>query len=465
MCDVLVLGGGPGGYTAAIRAGQLGLDTVLVEAGPPGGTCLTVGCIPSKALLHAADEFARIAEVAATDDGRLGIRVTTPPTVDLAETIAWKDQLVSGLTSGVERLLKRAGVRLINGWGVMLDGKTVSVTPGGEGSRTQVVRAQRVVLATGSRSRDVAGLPVGDRILSSTEALALDHVPAAIVVVGGGYIGLELGTAFAKFGSQVTVVETADRVLPGVEAELAQPVRQGLSRLGVEILTSAQVESFDEDSRVARVRTGEETSDVKADVVLVAVGRDPATSGWGLEGLDLDRDGPFVRVDQQCRTSMRDVFAIGDLTRGPLLAHRAMAQGQMVAEVMAGKKRSWDQTCVPAVVYTDPEIVTVGITVSEARTTGLDVLVGDFPLDASGRARTEGDTSGMVRLVAREDNHLIIGAHAVGRHVSELTAGLTLAIEMCARLEDVVGTIHAHPTRGEAIQEAALIALGRGLHA
>lgn len=463
-CDVLVLGGGPGGYTAAIRAGQLGLDTVLVEARRAGGTCLTVGCIPSKALLHAADEYARITEVAAAADGQLGIRLDGAPTVELAETMVWKDQLVDGLTAGVERLLNRAGVRLVNGWGTLVDGKTVWVTPDGEAG-TQTIRAQRLVLATGSRSTDVPSLPIGGRILSSTEALALDQVPASMVVVGGGYIGLELGTVFAKFGSRVTVVEMADRILPGLDAELARPVAQSLSRLGVEIVTSARVESVDDDTGVVSIGVGDRTVDVAADVTLIAVGREPATDGWGLEVLDLDRDGPFVAVDQQCRTSMRDVFAIGDLTPGPLLAHRAIAQGQLVAEVMAGQPRSWDHRCVPAVVYTDPEIVTVGQTAHQARESGVDVVVGDFPFVASGRARSEDDTPGMVRVVARADDHVVLGAHAVGHNVSELTSSMALAIEMCARLEDIAGTIHAHPTRGEAIQEAALMALARGLHA
>jgi dihydrolipoamide dehydrogenase len=462
--DVVVLGGGPGGYTAAIRAGQLGLDTVLIEAHRPGGTCLTVGCIPSKAMLYAAQEYALVAETAAATDGRRGIRLDGVPTINLAETVGWKEQLVDGLTAGVEHLLERAGVRLVRGWGTLVDGKTLSVTRAND-SNPQIIRAQRVVLATGSRPKDVPGLPVGGRVVSSTEALALKHLPRSMVIIGGGYIGLELGTVFAKFGSRVTIIEMAAQLLPGLDADLVRPVVESLTRRGVEILTSARLEAFDEDSGMMTVSVGSQSVGLDADVVLVAAGREPASEGWGLDGLDLDRDGPFVVVDDQCRTSMRDVFAIGDLTPGPLLAHRAIAQGQLVAEVLAGYSRAWRHRCVPAVVYTDPEVVTVGMTVLEARESGIGVLVGDFPFLASGRARLEDDTSGLVRIVARADNHVVLGVHAVGHNVSELTPSMTLAIEMCARLEDIAGTIHAHPTRGEAFQEAALIAMGLGLHA
>lgn len=459
-CKLLVIGAGPGGYVCAIRAGQLGVDTVIVEAGKPGGTCLNVGCIPSKALIHAADEFHKIAHMASGKDP-LGIKVGAP-TLDLARTVAWKDGIVSRLNSGVAGLLKKAKVKTVQGWATFRNGKTVEVeTEIG----TQVVRAETVVIATGSAPVELPFLPFGGQVISSTEALALGEVPKKLAVVGGGYIGLELGMAFAKMGSKVSVVEALPRVLAQYDAELTRTVLKRLVELGVEVMTGAKAKGQSAKGDALLVETADgKNARIAADKILVTVGRKPLTEGWGLEQIDLDRAGRFIRIDDQCRTSMRGIFAIGDVTGEPMLAHRAMAQGEMVAEIVAGHKRSWDRRAIPAICFTDPELVTAGLSPEEAKALAGEIKIGQFPFAANGRAMTRQGEDGFVRVVARADNHLVLGIQAVGQGVSELSAAFGLAIEMGARLEDIAGTIHAHPTQGEGFQEAALKALGHALH-
>ncbi|HRP80043.1 MAG TPA: dihydrolipoyl dehydrogenase, partial [Aquamicrobium sp.] len=460
-CKLLVIGAGPGGYVCAIRAGQLGLDTVIVEMGKPGGTCLNVGCIPSKALIHAADEFFKVREIAQGHDP-LGISLTAPA-IDMAKTVAWKDGIVGRLNTGVAGLLKRARVKSIEGRARFRDGKTVEVETE---TGTQVIRAETIVIATGSVPVELPFLPFGDKVISSTGALALKTVPANLAVVGGGYIGLELGTAFAKLGAKVTVVEALPRILPLYDSDLVKPVAKRLAELGVTVLTEAKAKGLSPQGDALLVETeGGQTQAIAADHVLVTVGRRPATEGWGLKEIDLDMSGPFIRIDERCRTSMRGVYAIGDVTGEPMLAHRAMAQGEMVAEIVAGHRRSWDKRAIPAVCFTDPEVVWVGLSPDEARQTGADVKIGQFPLSANGRAMTLQGEAGFVRVVARADNHLVLGIQAVGSGVSELSAAFALAVEMGARLEDIAGTIHAHPTQSEGFQEAALKALGHALHA
>jgi dihydrolipoamide dehydrogenase len=350
----------------------------------------------------------------------------------------------------------------VEGWARFRDGKTVAVeTEIG----TQVIRAETIVIATGSVPVELPFLPFGGNVISSTEALALTKVPETLAVIGAGYIGLELGTAFARMGAKVTVVEALQRILPQYDSELTRPVAKSLERLGIVVMTGARArgQSTKGDALVFEAASGKEEK-IPFEKVLVTVGRKPATQGWGLEEIDLDRTGPFIRVDDQCRTSLRGVFAIGDVTGEPMLAHRAMAQGEMVAEIIAGNRRNWDKRCIPAVCFTSPEIVTAGLAPEEARLTGAEIRTGQFPFSANGRSMTLEDESGFVRVVARADNHLVLGIQAVGQGVSELSAAFGLAIEMGARLEDIAGTIHAHPTHGEAFQEAALNALGRGLH-
>jgi dihydrolipoamide dehydrogenase len=308
-------------------------------------------------------------------------------------------------------------------------------------------------------------LPFGGRIISSTEALSLPAIPERLAVVGAGYIGLELGTAFAKLGAKVTVIEAENRILPTYDDELVRPVVRRLRALGVEILTRARAGGLSEAGDALRIeQEGAPARDIPADKILVAAGRRARTAGFGLERLDLTMNGPFVQIDERCATSMRNVWAVGDLTGEPMLAHRAMAQGVVVAELIAGHRRVFDGAVIPAVCFTDPEIVTVGLSPDEARKGGHEVHTALFPFQANGRALTLGAEDGFVRVTARADNHLLLGIAAVGAGVSELSAAFGLALEMGARLEDIGGTIHAHPTLGEAFHEASLRALGEALH-
>ncbi|MES3003620.1 MAG: dihydrolipoyl dehydrogenase [Pseudomonadota bacterium] len=455
---LLVIGGGPAGYVAAIRAGQLGVPTLLVEGAALGGTCLNIGCIPSKALIHAADEYEKARHW--SNHSAIGIHVDSPR-IDIAQTVKWKDGIVSRLTGGVGALLKKNGAQVLAGWASIVDGKTVDVrTPDGETIRVQ---CEHLLLATGSTPVEVPGLPFGGMVISSTEALAPKTLPKRLVVVGAGYIGLELGTAYRKLGSEVTVVEATDRVLPAYDEDLAKPVLTALKKLGVVLHLGCSVQGLADNGVRVRTATADEFA-LPADQVLVAVGRRPRTEGFALESLGLDMAGRAVKVDDQCRTSMRNVWAIGDVTGEPMLAHRGMAQGEMVAEIVAGKRRRFAPAAIPAVCFTDPEVVVVGLSPSQAEASGLDCITSAFPFSANGRAMSIESTDGFVRVVARRDNHLVVGWQAVGRGVSELSAAFSQSIEMGARLEDVGGTIHAHPTLGEAVQEAALRALGHALH-
>ncbi len=457
---LLVIGGGPGGYVAAIRAAQLGIATTLVEGEQLGGTCLNIGCIPSKALIHAAGEFEKAGHYAG--DSPLGIHVQSPR-IDLAQTVRWKDGIVNRLTTGVAGLLKKHGVQVVKGWARIIDGKTVEVQQAGE----QMLRlaCEHLLLASGSQAVALPSMPFGGAVISATEALSPASLPQRLLVVGAGYIGLELGMAYRKLGAEVAVVEALDRALPAYDAELTKPVLASMRRLGIELHLGCSVQGLNASGDAVSVRSAEgEESELAADRVLVAVGRRPRTEGWGLETLLLDMNGRAVKIDDQCRTSMRNVWAIGDITGEPMLAHRAMAQGEMVAEIISGKRRHFAPAAIAAVCFTDPEIVSAGLSPTDAEKVGLDCISAHFPFAANGRAMTLESTDGFVRVVARRDNHLILGWQAVGAGVSELSTAFSHSLEMGACLEDVAGTIHAHPTLGEAVQEAALRALGHALH-
>jgi dihydrolipoamide dehydrogenase len=297
------------------------------------------------------------------------------------------------------------------------------------------------------------------------EALALTEVPHRLVVVGAGYIGLELGTAFAKLGAAVTMVETQSRILPQYDADLTRPVARRLRELGVKVLTGVKASGLARNGSGLSIEVADGQSMVlPADQILVTVGRKPRTEGWGLEAIDLDRDGPFLRIDDRCRTSMRGVYAIGDVTGEPMLAHRASAQGEMVAEIVAGENRSWDKRCIPAVCFTDPEIVTAGLSPEQAEAAGVGLVSGLFPFRANSRALSIEKEAGFIRVIARADNHLLLGIQAVGTGVAELSGGFGLALEMAARLEDVAQTIHVHPTQSESFAESVRVALGKPMH-
>ncbi|RYE28078.1 MAG: dihydrolipoyl dehydrogenase, partial [Hyphomicrobiales bacterium] len=352
-CKLLVIGAGPGGYVCAIRAGQLGIDTVIVESTKLGGSCLNVGCIPSKAMIHVAEEFEKAAEAAA---GKTPFGLTAAePKLDLKQAVAWKDGIVQRLNNGVAALLRKAKVKIVHGRAHFRDGKTVVVETE-TGPKT--IQAEAIVIATGSAPVELPFLPFGGNVISSTGALALAELPKRLVVVGGGYIGLELGTAFAKLGAKVTVVEAQDRILPLYDAELTGPIGKRLTALGVEVLTGAKALGPAPKGDGLRIETsdGKERS-LPGDKILVTVGRKPVTDGLGLENLVLDMDGRFIRIGERCETAMRGIYAIGDVTGEPMLAHRAMAQGEMVAEIVAGLARAWDKRGIAAVCFTDPEIV------------------------------------------------------------------------------------------------------------
>ena len=457
---VLVIGGGPGGYVAAIRAGQLGLDTILVEAHQLGGTCLIRGCIPSKALIHAASTWDDV-NASTRLDSPLGIRLQAPPTLDFSATQKWKAGIVERLNSGIEHLLAKAKVRVIHGWGVFSDAKTCTV----ETTSGQItISAEHVILATGSVSSELPNLPFGDKVISSTEALSMADLPRTLVVIGGGYIGLELGCAFTKLGSRVSIVEQQTQLLPTYDAKLAAPVKRWLENRGVELHLGSKVLGMQNEGIEISSASGERHI-LEADKVLVTIGRRPQTTGWGLDAMALTMDGPFIKVDDRCATSTTNVWAIGDLVGEPMLAHKASAQGEMVAEIIAGKRRAFRPVCIPAVCFTEPEIVSVSASPSEMPAES-ETVVGTFPFQANGRALSmQADETGcFVRVVAQRSNHRILAIQAVGRHVAELSSQFATLLEMGAVLEDVAGVIHAHPTLGEALHESALQALGHPIH-
>jgi dihydrolipoamide dehydrogenase len=480
---VLIIGAGTGGYVAGIRCGQLGLETVLVDGGDGlGGTCLNVGCIPSKAIIHAAGKYEIVTKAAG--DGTLGITASAPA-IDLSQTVAWKDGIVRKLNAGVAALLKKAKVKVVKGWATFADAKTCRVETE-DGPIT--ITAEHVILATGSEPVELPFLPFGGDVISSTEALSLDAVPGRLVVVGGGYIGLELGIAYRKLGAQVAIVEMADRILPLYDKALTDPVMKWLTDYGVEMHLGARAGGFGPSEqgggKLSITTKDGEPLQLDADKVLVTVGRKPRTSGWGLEDMGLAMSGPFVKVDDRCATSMKNVWAVGDLTGEPMLAHKGSAQGEMVAEIIAGRaqaasgpnrqrgaasvsvnERRFDPVTIAAVCFTEPEIVSAGLGPLDVEGRD-DVITSVFPLAAIGRALAieAGEDGGFVRVLASKTDHRILGVQAVGQHVAELSNSFAQMLEMGAVLEDVAGVIHVHPTLGEAFHEASLRALGHAIH-
>jgi dihydrolipoamide dehydrogenase len=464
-CQVLVIGGGPGGYPAAIRAGQLGLDVIIVDKDGLGGTCLNRGCIPSKAVIHAASKFEHMGEHASGE--ALGITLAEAPKLDMGKLTSWKDGIVTKLTSGVGQLLKTAGAEHISGWAKFSDAKTCVVDTGTEEIE---ITAEHVILATGSVEVELPFMPFSGPVIGSTEALDQTELPNKLVVVGAGYIGLELGIAMRKLGSDVTFIEAAPAILPIYDKEITRPITMWLKKHKVAVNLSCKAKGVVEDGGKTFLEYEDAkggTQRIEADKILVAVGRKACLDGWGVETMGLDMvDGRFIKVDDQCRTGMRNVWAIGDVIGEPLLAHKATAQGEMVAELIAGHRRSFDPVSIAAVCFTEPEIVGVGLTPDEAKAKGEEIVTGKFPLAASGRylSMEAGLDGGFVRVTARKDDHVILGIHAVGTHVSELSGEFALAIEMGARLEDIAGTIHVHPTLTEGFAESVLTALGHPIH-
>ena len=453
--DVLVLGSGPGGYTAAFRAADLGRQVVLVERHPTlGGVCLNVGCIPSKALLHVAEVLAA-AEALAEAGVTLG-----PPKLDLARLRAHKDAVVGKLTGGLAQMAKQRGVTVVNGTGRFLDARTLAVdTADGEAR----VRFEHAIVAAGSRGVVLPGLPDDPRILDSTSALALEEVPGTLLVVGGGIIGLELATVFAALGSEVTVVELLDRLMPGPDPDLVRPLERRVRERWAGIHLETRVAAIEPraDGLHVRFEGAKAPPPARFDRVLVAVGRRPNGDRIGADaaGLRVDERG-FVPVDERLRTNVPHIHAIGDVARPPLLAHKASHEGKVAAEVIAGLPAAFDTTVIPSVAYTDPEVAWVGLGEAEAKARGIEVEVARFPWQASGRALGMGRPEGLTKLVFARDTKRLLGAGIVGPHAGELISECALAIEMGADAEDVALTVHPHPTLSETVAFAAEVAAG-----
>ena len=469
-CQVLVIGAGPGGYVAAIRAGQLGLSTIIVEGEKAGGTCLIRGCIPSKALIHAAHQFHNLAKHA-SNDGHMGISIPGPAELNMGNLVSWKEGIVTRLNKGVEHLLKNAGAELIIGWAEFQDAKTVKV---GKGKDATIIQAEHVILANGSVPIELPFMPYDENVISSREALSLEDLPQHVAIVGGGYIGLELGITFRMLGSEVTVVEAMDSVLPIFDKELRRPLEISIKKQKIKTHLGVFAKGVEKakDGRIQlnfidkNEKDESKMQNIIVDKVLVTVGRKPNSASLAPTGVALDERG-FVKVNDRCETNMRGVYAIGDVCdSGEMLAHVASFQGEMVAEIIAGHKRAYDPVAVPAIVFTEPEIVSVGLSPEEAKAAGHPVIIGKFPLGANGRALTQEaeKSAGFIRVCAREDDHRILGIQGVGTHISELVGEWTLALEMGALLEDIAGTIHAHPTMTEMTHEAVLATLGHAIH-
>jgi dihydrolipoamide dehydrogenase len=459
--DVLVIGGGPGGYACAIRAAQLGLKTACAEARPTlGGTCLNVGCIPSKTLLHATHllELAR--------DGHMaGFGIDTGPvSVDLARLMARKEATVASLAGGIDFLFRKSGVDRLSGRARLAGSGRVDI--GGKS-----VTAKAIVIATGSLPTGLDGLQVDNDagiVVDSTGALSLPRIPGRLAVIGGGAIGLELGSVWRRLGTAVTVVELADSILPGMDADIRATMTKLLVRQGMEILASTGVSGakIRKDGAILKLRGAEgEVSELAADVVLVATGRRPNTGGLGLETAGITPDmGGFIPVDARGRTVVDGIHAIGDVTRGPMLAHRAEDEGIAMAERLAGRPGTSNSAIVPAVVYTNPEVAAVGRTEESLRAEGVAYRASTFPMLANSRAKANGSTEGFVKLLADEASGVVLGAHMVGTVAGTMIAEVAQAMEFGATAEDIAYTCHAHPTHNEAIKEAALGLFGAAIH-
>jgi len=461
--DVVVIGAGPAGYVCAIRAAQLGLKTACVEKRATlGGTCLNIGCIPSKALLQSSEYFERTRDHL----GSHGIRVSGVE-LDLPAMMKRKDKVVDTLTKGVAGLFKKNKVTHLAGTGRIAGPGVVEVT--GEGG-TQTARARNIVIATGSDVASLPGIAIDEkRIVSSTGALALDHVPGRLVVIGAGFIGLEMGSVWRRLGSNVTVVEYLDRIAPGMDGEIAAEFQKLLKRQGMTFHLGTKVTGVTESAEGLEVAIspakGGEGKTIACDVVLVAVGRRPFLDGLGLDEAGVARDERGrVAVDERFRTGVEGIWAIGDCVRGPMLAHKGMDEGSACAEQIAGQAGHVNYGVIPGVVYTEPEAASVGRTEEELKAEGVAYKVGKFPMLANSRAKTYDQTGGLVKILADATTDRVLGVHILGSAAGELIAEAAVAMEFGASAEDIARTCHAHPTFSEAVKEAALAVAGRAIH-
>ena len=456
--DTLVIGSGPGGYVAAIRAAQLGQKVTIVEKGEMGGVCLNVGCIPSKALIAAGHRFHNAKH--SEDMGIIAEKVS----INFEKVQEWKGSVVKKLTGGVEGLLKGNKVEIVRGEAYFASENSVRIM---DEKSAQTYNFKNCIIATGSRPVEIPGFKYTDRVINSTGALALKEVPKKLVVIGGGYIGIELAGAYANMGAEVVVLEGSKQILGGFEKQMAKVVERRLKKNGVEFKMEALAKGVEESETgvkvTAEVKGKEEV--FEADYCLVTVGRKPNTDELGLEqiGVELTERG-VVKIDKQCRTNISNIYAIGDVVEGPPLAHKASYEGKIAAEAIAGEKSEVDYLAIPAVVFSDPELASVGYTEAEAKEAGFDVIASKFPFAANGRALSLNETDGFMKLVTRKDDGLVVGAQIAGPNASDMIAELGLAIETGMTAEDIALTIHAHPSLGEITMEAAEVALGTPIH-
>lgn len=461
--DLVVIGTGPGGYVCAVRASQLGMKVAVVEKNATlGGTCLNVGCMPSKALLHASEMF----EEAAHSFAKMGVSVSSPK-LDLPAMMNFKQQGIDGNVKGVEFLMKKNKIDVLKGTGKILGTGKVEVSADG---KSQVIETKNIVIATGSDIARLKGIEIDEkRIVSSTGALSLEKVPGRILVIGAGVIGLELGSVWRRLGSEVMVVEFLDRILPGMDGEIAKQFQRILEKQGFAFKLGSKVTGVEVNSKalLAKIEpaAGGAAETIEADVVLVCIGRVPYTDGLGLKeaGVALDNRGR-VQIDPHFATSLKGVYAIGDVVAGPMLAHKAEDEGVAVAEIIAGQAGHVNYDVIPGVVYTTPEVSSVGKTEEELKQAGIAYTVGKFPFTANGRSKVNQTTDGFVKILADAKTDRVLGVHIIGREAGEMIHEAAVLMEFGGSAEDLARTCHAHPTRSEAVKEAALAVGKRAIH-
>ena len=459
--DVVVIGGGPGGYAAAIRLGQLGKSVTLIERDKLGGVCLNMGCIPSKALIHTAEQFHNLKDLK-----KMGIQFSGEvDPVNLSVWQEWKEGVVSKLTQGVSHLCEKNGVTVVKGEASFLSENRIGVETGGD---FETYKFEEAIIATGSRPFIPSFLEVdGEYILDSTKALELKEIPSSLSIIGGGYIGIEMGMAYSKLGTKVTIIEMADTILSQISPDLVKEITRKSKKLGITLKTATKVEQADIEDGKVKLRTVTDGKEeiIESDKVLVTIGRLPNTEGLGLEQAGIEKaERGLIEVDSQCRTNVSHIFAIGDITPGPALAHRASKQGIVAAEVIGGLPSAVDSPFIPYVIFSDPQIAGVGLTVEEAKQNGHEIKIGKFPFQANGRALATNESEGFAQVIVDAKSHILLGMHVVGPDASNLIGEGVLALELAARVEDIALSVHAHPTLSESWMEAAEAALGHAIH-
>jgi dihydrolipoamide dehydrogenase len=463
--DIIVIGSGPGGYVAAIRAAQLGMSVACIEkSNTLGGTCLNIGCIPSKALLQSSEKYDEARHALAAHGIKIG-----EVALDLPTMMARKDKVVAENTRGVAFLFRKNKIEHVKGAAKLVAANRVEVTAGDGAART-LEAAKAIIIATGSDSMPLPGVAIDEQvILSSTGALTLPKVPAHLVVVGGGYIGLEMGSVWRRLGSEVTVIEFLDRITPTMDAEIGAALQRSLQKQGFTFRLGTKVVAAQRNGSGANLSLepaqGGAREEIKADAVLVSIGRRPYTDGLGLEAVGVQRDNKGrITVDGRFATNVAGIYAIGDVIAGPMLAHKASEEGVVLVEMLAGQRSQMDYDAVPAVIYTWPEVASVGKTEEGLKAAGIAYKTGKFPFSANPRARANGDTEGFVKILAEASNDRVRGVHIIGPDAGTMIAEVVLAIEFGASAEDIARTCHAHPTLNEAVKEAALAVDGRAIH-